>query len=132
MNFVDNHDIDRLSTAEKRQRVQNGAGHAGTPGAGYIQIYYGNEIMLEGIQSDYQGHRFTFPGGWKNDKRDAFTPAGRTKEEKRGIWLSEKTASLPKKQSGASKRQKWCSLFLKMAYMYFPLQRWENGDGHYE
>ncbi|NLI71853.1 MAG: alpha-amylase, partial [Bacteroidales bacterium] len=48
---------------------------------GYPQIYYGTEIMLDGIPGDYQGHRFTFPGGWKDDKRDAFTPEGRTAKE---------------------------------------------------
>ena len=48
---------------------------------GYPQIYYGTEIMLEGIPGDYQGHRFNFPGGWADDKRNAFTPEGRTAEE---------------------------------------------------
>ena len=37
--------------------------------------------MLEGIAGSYEGHRFTFPGGWKDDKRDAFTREDRTKEE---------------------------------------------------
>ncbi len=48
---------------------------------GYPQIYYGTEIMLDGIPGDYQGHRFDFPGGWTADKRNAFTPNGRTTEE---------------------------------------------------
>ena len=81
MNFVDNHDIDRLSTAYKNVNEYKMALAMLVTVRGYPQIYYGNEIMLEGISGDYQGHRFTFPGGWKNDKRDAFTPAGRTKEE---------------------------------------------------
>jgi glycosidase len=48
---------------------------------GYPQIYYGTEIMLDGIPGDYQGHRFDFPGGWANDKRNAFTREGRTDKE---------------------------------------------------
>jgi len=48
---------------------------------GYPQIYYGTEIMLDGIPGDYQGHRFDFPGGWANDKRNAFTADGRTNAE---------------------------------------------------
>jgi len=48
---------------------------------GYPQIYYGTEIMLDGIPGDYQGHRFDFPGGWTTDKRNAFTQEGRTAEE---------------------------------------------------
>ena len=37
--------------------------------------------MLDGIPGDYQGHRFDFPGGWTTDKRNAFTPEGRTPVE---------------------------------------------------
>ena len=48
---------------------------------GFPQIYYGTEIMLDGIAGDYQGHRFDFPGGWKEDKRNAFTAEGRTASE---------------------------------------------------
>jgi glycosidase len=45
---------------------------------GFPQIYYGTEIMMDGIPGDYQGHRFDFPGGWPEDKRNAFTSKGRT------------------------------------------------------
>jgi uncharacterized membrane protein len=34
--------------------------------------------MMDGIPGDYQGHRFDFPGGWPEDKRNAFTSKGRT------------------------------------------------------
>jgi len=34
--------------------------------------------MLDGIPGDYQGHRFDFPGGWSEDKRNAFTVKDRT------------------------------------------------------
>ena len=37
--------------------------------------------MLEGIAGTYEGHRFDFPGGWKEDTRNAFTRAGRTEAE---------------------------------------------------
>jgi len=48
---------------------------------GYPQIYYGTEIMLDGIAGSYEGNRFDFPGGWTSDKRNAFTPEGRTNDE---------------------------------------------------
>ena len=48
---------------------------------GYPQIYYGTEIMLDGIAGSYEGNRFDFPGGWDADKRNAFTTKGRTAEE---------------------------------------------------
>jgi len=48
---------------------------------GYPQIYYGTEIMLDGIAGSYEGNRFDFPGGWTSDKRNAFKPEGRTNDE---------------------------------------------------
>jgi len=82
MNFLDNHDIDRYSTAVKRDVALYKMGIAMLLTArGYPQIYYGTEIMIDGTPGDYQGHRYDFPGGWASDKRNAFTAAGRTAEE---------------------------------------------------
>ncbi len=82
MNFLDNHDIDRYSTVVKRDIRKYKMGLAMLlTSRGYPQIYYGTEIMLDGIPGDYQGHRFDFPGGWTTDKRNAFTPEGRTPVE---------------------------------------------------
>ena len=41
---------------------------------GIPQMYYGTEIAMAGPRS----LRADFPGGWKEDKADAFTPEGRT------------------------------------------------------
>lgn len=82
MNFVDNHDIDRYSTAVKRDVAKYKMGLALLiTSRGYPQIYYGTEIMLDGIQGSYEGHRYDFPGGWQGDSRDAFTAQGRTQQE---------------------------------------------------
>jgi glycosidase len=79
MNFLDNHDIDRYSIAVKRNVRKFKMGLAMLLTArGFPQIYYGTEIMMDGIPGDYQGHRFDFPGGWPEDKRNAFTSKGRT------------------------------------------------------
>jgi len=82
MNFLDNHDIDRFSIAVKRdiQKYKMGLAMLLTA-RGFPQIYYGTELMLDGIPGDYQGHRFDFPGGWKDDTRNAFTEKGRTSDE---------------------------------------------------
>jgi neopullulanase len=82
MNFLDNHDIDRYSTAVKRDvsKYKMGLALLSTV-RGYPQIYYGTEIMIDGIPGDYQGHRFDFPGGWVADKHNAFTAQGRTADE---------------------------------------------------
>lgn len=82
MNFLDNHDIDRFSVAAKRdtKKFKMGLAHLLTT-RGYPQIYAGTEIMLDGIWGNYEGHRFDFIGGWKEDNRNAFTKEGRTAEE---------------------------------------------------
>jgi len=46
---------------------------------GVPQLYYGDEIALEG--GDEPSTRGDFPGGFPGDKRNAFTAGGRTKEE---------------------------------------------------
>lgn len=82
MNFLDNHDIDRYSIAVKRdiQKYKMGLAMLITS-RGFPQIYYGTEIMLDGIAGSYEGNRFDFPGGWTSDKRNAFTREGRTSSE---------------------------------------------------
>jgi glycosidase len=82
MNFLDNHDVDRYSLAVERDvRKYKMALAMLLTTRGYPQIYYGTEIMLDGISGNYEGHRFNFPGGWKEDERDAFSVEGRTAEE---------------------------------------------------
>ncbi|HJS25315.1 MAG TPA: alpha-amylase family glycosyl hydrolase, partial [Pyrinomonadaceae bacterium] len=46
---------------------------------GVPQLYYGDEIAMEG--GDEPATRGDFPGGFAGDKRNAFTAAGRTKDE---------------------------------------------------
>jgi glycosidase len=82
MNFLDNHDIDRFSTAVKRDVAKYKMGLALLLTArGYPQIYAGTEIMLDGIAGNYEGHRFDFPGGWATDTRNAFQVSQRTETE---------------------------------------------------
>jgi glycosidase len=82
MNFLDNHDIDRYSTAVKRdvQKYKMALAMLITA-RGYPQIYYGTEIMLDGIVGSYEGNRFDFQGGWISDKQNAFETEGRTNAE---------------------------------------------------
>ena len=44
------------------------------------QLYYGTEIMMNGIKSKSDGYvRKDFPGGWADDKETALTAEGRSK-----------------------------------------------------
>ena len=43
------------------------------------QLYYGTEVLMNGVKTITDGYvRKDFPGGWKDDKQNAFTAAGRT------------------------------------------------------
>ncbi|HEX8494738.1 MAG TPA: alpha-amylase family glycosyl hydrolase [Pyrinomonadaceae bacterium] len=48
---------------------------------GVPQLYYGDEIAMEGDEDP--DNRRDFPGGWPDDKRDAFKESGRTAKEQR-------------------------------------------------
>lgn len=49
---------------------------------GIPQIYYGTELLMTGDKSEGDGLlRVDFPGGWPDDKRNAFVSEGRTKRE---------------------------------------------------
>ena len=70
---------------------------------GVPQLYYGDEIAMEG--GDEPTTRGDFPGGFPGDKRNAFTEAGRTKEEQEVFWyirrLTELRRELEPLRSGA-------------------------------
>ena len=80
LTFLDNHDTDRFLTEEPenldkwKQAVTFLLTSRGIP-----QIYYGTEILMNGVKEGSDGYvRKDFPGGFPGDKTDAFTAAGRT------------------------------------------------------
>lgn len=51
---------------------------------GIPQLYYGSEIGMAGNKDEGDAAiRQDFPGGWKGDKNNAFTKAGRTEEQQK-------------------------------------------------
>jgi len=109
MNFLDNHDVDRLSILLNRDiRKMKMAMAMLTTVRGYPQIYAGNEIMLEGIAGSYEGHRFDFPGGWKEDPQNAFSATGRNAEQEEIFQYLKKLLNFRKQntalQSGKMKQ----------------------------
>ncbi|MDO5980254.1 glycoside hydrolase family 13 protein [Flavivirga spongiicola] len=79
--FNGNHDVGRLFTLLNDDIDKLKLSMAFTlTSRGIPQLYYGDEILLEGDKPDGQ-LRKDFPGGWKSDKRNAFTEKGRTPQE---------------------------------------------------
>jgi glycosidase len=59
---------------------------------GVPQLYYGDEIAMTG--PDEPTTRGDFPGGFAGDSRNAFTPAGRSKEEQEAFEFIQKMIRL--------------------------------------
>lgn len=79
--FNGNHDVGRLFTllSEDIDKLKLSMVFILTT-RGIPQLYYGDELVFEGDKPDGQ-LRKDFPGGWKSDKRNAFTKEGRTTQE---------------------------------------------------
>lgn len=77
--FYENHDTDRFlgegqDLAKLKQAVTVLLTTRRIP-----QLYYGTEVMMNGVKHQSDGYvRKDFPGGWKDDAQNAFTPQGRT------------------------------------------------------
>jgi glycosidase len=78
--FFANHDVPRFASAEggSREKVRLAFGLTVTL-RGIPEIYYGDEIGMPG--GGDPDNRRDFPGGWAGDPMDAFTQAGRTREQ---------------------------------------------------
>lgn len=83
LTFLDNHDLGRFSRKEDKdlKRYKQGLAFLLTM-RGIPQIYYGTEVLMVGTKEDGDGRlRVDFPGGWPDDKKDEFTPAGRSDKQ---------------------------------------------------
>lgn len=82
VNFLDNHDMSRFLSQvnEDVDKLKMGLGWLLTA-RGIPQMYYGTEILLKGVSNPDGLVRGDFWGGWKEDKQNKFTAAGRSEKE---------------------------------------------------
>jgi glycosidase len=83
--FLDNHDLTRFysEVGEDIDKLKMGIGCLLTS-RGIPEIYYGTEVLMSGAKGGKTGDgllRKDFPGGWREDKGNKFTAAGRTEKE---------------------------------------------------
>ncbi len=81
--FAENHDTNRFNQIYQGdfKKYQIAMSLVATI-RGIPQLYYGSEIGMKGDKNVGDGDiRHDFPGGWKGDSNDAFSAAGRTKEQ---------------------------------------------------
>jgi glycosidase len=78
--FFGNHDVARFSSAEGSSAAKLKLAFALTLTLrGIPQLYYGDEIGMPGAGDP--DNRRDFPGGWREDKQNAFSEQGRTREQ---------------------------------------------------
>lgn len=82
--FLDNHDMSRFysvagtDTGKMKMALGILMTFRGIP-----CVYYGTEILMRNFSNPDALVREDFPGGWKNDPANKFTPGGRTAQENR-------------------------------------------------
>lgn len=80
--FLDNHDMTRIHSSLGESIPKTKMAYAWLYTCrGIPQLYYGSEILMKGISNPDGWVRLDFPGGWKGDKKNAFTEVGLSNEE---------------------------------------------------
>ena len=102
MVFADNHDMSRVYTELGQDLAKTKmAMTLFLTTRGIAQMYYGTEVILDNTPSkDHGDIRIDFPGGFKNQKTNAFTGAGLS-EEQRDMHKTISTLLNFRKQSPA-------------------------------
>jgi glycosidase len=78
--FFGNHDVSRFASAQGSSAARLKSAFALTLTLrGIPELYYGDEIGMPG--GGDPDNRRDFPGGWREDTRNAFTEEGRTREQ---------------------------------------------------
>lgn len=100
--FLDNHDLSRFYSVVDTSMLKYKAALAWLLTCrGIPELYYGDEIGMQGFTSPNDGHvRLDFPGGWPGDPKNKFSVSGRTRRED-SIWSYIATLANFRKNSSA-------------------------------
>jgi glycosidase len=80
--FLDNHDMSRFFSQVGEDIAKQKMGIAWLLTCrGIPQLYYGTEVLMKGFANPDGNVRLDFPGGWKGDRKNAFTGEGLSTEE---------------------------------------------------
>ena len=93
--FIENHDTDRFLGEGENLPMLKQASTLLLTTRRIPQLYYGTEIMMNGVKSKSDGYvRKDFPGGWADDKETALTAEGRSKNSKRLLQFLQNNTEL--------------------------------------
>lgn len=94
---------------------------------GIPQLYYGDEIGMRGEKSKGDGDiRRDFPGGWADDKQDAFTQTGRTELQEAYHSFTKKLLNYRKDKQVLHKGKLLQYLPQDNVYVYFRIDQDER------
>jgi neopullulanase len=118
--FLDNHDMSRFLSQMDRDIAKDKIGLEWLlTWRGIPEMYYGTEVLMEGISNPDGLVRMDFPGGWLGDKKNAFTGVGLTQNEKDMHAFVTKLANF-RKSSSAIKTGKMMQYAPRSGmYVYF-------------
>jgi neopullulanase len=120
VNFLDNHDMSRFysNVGEDLDKMKVGIAWLLTT-RGVPQMYYGTEILMKGFSNPDGLVRKDFPGGWKEDKVNKFTAAGRDEKENEVFNWTKSLANF-RRNSSAIKTGKFTQYVPENGvYVYF-------------
>jgi len=106
MPFFANHDITRFASEKGSSlaKLQLAFGLTLTL-RGIPELYYGDEIAMPG--GGDPDNRRDFPGGWKEDPRNAFTPEGRTPEQQQVFAYTQALLKLRREHPALQGGELW-------------------------
>lgn len=86
---------------------------------GIPQLYYGSEVLMKGFKAPDGLVRSDFPGGWKEDTKNAFTGEGMSEDEKSTQDLVRKLGNFRKKASALKTGKMMHYIPVDGLYVYF-------------
>jgi glycosidase len=118
--FLDNHDITRIHSALGESIPKTKMAYAWLfTCRGIPQLYYGSELLMKGISNPDGLVRLDFPGGWANDKKNAFIEQGLNKEESDFLHYVQALGSFRKNASALKTGDMMQYLPDEGLYVYF-------------
>ena len=122
--FLDNHDMSRFLSVvgEDINKYKSGMAMLMTM-RGVPQMYYGDEILMKNFSNPDGLVREDFPGGWRGDKDNKFTAAGRSEKENDAFNYVRTLANYRKNTTALQTGKMMQYIPQKGVYVYF---RYDN------
>jgi glycosidase len=115
--FFGNHDVARFASAPGSSAAKEKLAFALTLTLrGIPQLYYGDEIGMAG--GGDPDNRRDFPGGWREDEKNAFAEAGRNREQQELFAYAQTLLRLRREHAALSEGHLWHLFSDETSYVF--------------